>query len=98
MDDSTLAVLERREALQYEVKIDMQQATDGGYMVQGRLTNPKDTEVTVPAVTFEFLDEAGNVITTETVESTTLEPMRSSTFSITGTGEGLVASRYKVEG
>jgi len=97
-DDSTLAVLERREALTYEVKVDVQQAADGGYMIQGRLENPKDAEVTVPAVTFEFLDRAGNVVTTEATDPTTLEPMRSSTFSLTGVGEGVVAARYRVEG
>ena len=51
LDDSTLAVLERREALTFEVKIDMQQEIEGGFMIQGRLTNPKDEEASVPELT-----------------------------------------------
>ncbi len=98
IDDSTLAVLERREALTYEVNIDVQHAVDGGYLVQGRLENSEEADVSVPAITFEFLDGAGNVITTEATDPTTLEPMRSSTFSLTGVGEGLVAVRYRVGG
>jgi len=96
MDDSTLAVLERREALAFEVKVDVQQPTDEGFLVQGRLTNPKETEVAVPRIEFEFLDVEGNVLSTEMVEPTTLDPMGSSTLYLTGTAEGIAAVRYKV--
>ncbi len=98
LDDSTIAVLERREALTFEVKVDLQQAIDGGFMIQGRLTNPTEAESSVPRIAFEFLDEAGNVISIDYVEPTTLAPMGTSNFSLTGVGEGLAASRYKVEG
>ena len=97
LDDSTLSVLERREALTFEVKIDLQQAIDGGFMIQGRITNPKDAEASVPRIAFEFLDESGNVIAIDYVEPTTLGPMGTSNFSLTGVGEGLVSSRYKVD-
>jgi tetratricopeptide (TPR) repeat protein len=95
MDDSTLAILELREAMTFEVKIDVQQPTDEGFLVQGRLTNPKEAEVAVPGIEFEFLDVEGNVLSTEMVEPTTLDPMGSSTFYLTGTAEGIAAVRYK---
>jgi tetratricopeptide (TPR) repeat protein len=98
LDDSTVAVLERREALTFEVRIDLQQTIDGGYLVQGRLVNTKDAAVEVPRLEFEFLDEAGNVLAIDYVEPTTLDPMGSATFSLTGIGEDLAACRYSIEG
>jgi tetratricopeptide (TPR) repeat protein len=98
LDDSTIAVLERRESLTFEVKVDVQQAIDGGFLVQGRLTNPTEAESSVPRIAFEFLDEAGNVVSIDYVEPTSIAPMGSSNFSLTGVGEGLAASRYKIEG
>ncbi len=95
MDDSTLAVLERREAMVFEISVDLQQAVDGGYMVQGRVINLKAEASTVPEVVFEFLDADGNVIATEVLQAATLDPEATSTFSLTGAGEDLVAARYR---
>jgi tetratricopeptide (TPR) repeat protein len=95
LDDSTLAVLERREAMAFEVSVDMQQAVDGGYTVQGRVVNLKTEPSVVPEVVFEFLDADGNVIATEVLQAATLDPEATTTFSLTGTGEDLVAARYR---
>jgi tetratricopeptide (TPR) repeat protein len=96
-DDSTLAVLERREALAYEIHVDSEQAIDGGYTIQGRLVNPKGAEASVPEILFEFLDADGNVLTTESVQPSTLAGNATSTFSLTGVGEDLIAARYRVD-
>jgi tetratricopeptide (TPR) repeat protein len=96
-DDSTLAVLERREALTFEVQIDQQQTVEGGYSVQGRLVNPKEEEVAAPAVMFEFLDAQGNVIMTSSVQPMTLAANGSSPFTLNGVGEEIVAARYTVQ-
>jgi tetratricopeptide (TPR) repeat protein len=51
--------------------------------------------VSVPAITFEFLDKTGNVVTTQNVAAQTINPGASSQFDLTATGDGIVAWRYK---
>jgi tetratricopeptide (TPR) repeat protein len=97
-DDSTLAVLERREALSFDVSLEVQQATDDGYLVQGRIVNRQDSTVAVPAIAFEFLDAAGNVVATDTVPAQSLAPNASAPIDLTGIGEGIAAVRYRRAG
>ncbi len=97
-DDSTLAVLERIEALTFDVYLDMMQADEGGYTIQGRVTNMGSTDVVMPGLSFEFLDAQGNVVTTSALETRTLTAGSSEPFTVRVAGEGIVAARYKVEG
>jgi Tfp pilus assembly protein PilF len=99
LEDSTLAVLERREALAYEVVVETQYAVEGGYVVQGRVASlDEETPVSVPPISFEFLDQAGNVLAVQTLDPTTLDPSATAEFDMSAEGEGLIAMRYKVEG
>ena len=51
--------------------------------------------VSVPAVTFEFLDKSGNVVTTQSVAAQSMQPGLSRQFDLTATGDGIIAWRYK---
>ncbi len=95
-DDSTLAVLERIEALTFDVYLDLLQMDEGGYTVQGRIANTGSTDVAMPTLTFDFLDAQGNVVTTGTVAAKTLPAGSSEPFTVQATGDGIVAARYAV--
>ena len=51
--------------------------------------------VNVPAITFEFLDKDGNVVTTQNVAAQAIQPGGTAQFDLTATGNGIVAWRYK---
>jgi tetratricopeptide (TPR) repeat protein len=51
--------------------------------------------VNVPTITFEFLNRAGNVVTTQNIAAQTINPGSASQFDLTATGDGIVAWRYK---
>lgn len=51
--------------------------------------------VSVPTITFEFVDASGNVAASETVAAQTIEPNSVRSFQLTPTGQGIVAWRYK---
>jgi tetratricopeptide (TPR) repeat protein len=51
--------------------------------------------VSVPTITFDFLDKDGNVITTQTVAAQAIEPSGTRQFDLTATGDNIVAWRYK---
>ena len=97
-DDSTLAVLERIEAMSFDVYLDQLQADEGGYTVQGRIANTGSADVVMPPLNFEFVDAQGNVVTTASVEGRTLPAGISEPFTVQATGDGIVAARYAVGG
>ncbi|MFQ5704405.1 MAG: tetratricopeptide repeat protein [Gemmatimonadales bacterium] len=96
MEDSTKAVLARVDKLRYEVNVDISQQIRGGYTLRGRVVNLRARSTSVPAITFEFLDKDGNVVSTQTVAAATLASKKSKRFSFTQAGAGIVAWRYKV--
>jgi tetratricopeptide (TPR) repeat protein len=51
--------------------------------------------VSVPAITFEFLDKMGSVVTTQSVTAQSIDPGSSRQFDLSATGDGIVAWRYK---
>ena len=51
--------------------------------------------VNVPSITFEFLNKAGTVVTTQSIAAQSVEPGSSRQFDLTATGDGIVAWRYK---
>ena len=95
---STLNLLERIEELTFDVKVELFQPTDGGYQLQGTISNLKEEDTNVPDVVFEFVDVDGEVVTAETVAGTTLAPKESARFEFNPVGAGIAAWRYKVGG
>ena len=99
MDDSTLAVLERLETHTWSVELDEQQPIPGGFAVQGRLTNLSDEEAAqTDLLTFEFVDEQGNVLATDTVEVQSLGIGEEYLFDVMAEGDGIEAVRYRIGG
>ncbi len=92
---ATLALLERIEALTFDVRIDLFQSSDSGYQVQGTIANPKEEETMVPDLVFEFVDLDGRVVTTETVYGRTLTSKATDRFQLSPVGEGIAAWRYR---
>jgi tetratricopeptide (TPR) repeat protein len=96
MQDSALAVAERRNALPFDVTVSTFQPTGSGFDVRGIIANRKSEATTVPPLMFEFLDESGKVVTTAATEQQTIEPDGVVQFALTPVGEGIAAWRYKV--
>ena len=96
LSDSTLAVLERIEAMPFDVTVSQFQRLARGYDVRGLLTNMKAAETAVPALTFEFLNAQGETVETIAVDGRTLEPEGLAPFAMAPTAEGIVAWRYRV--
>jgi tetratricopeptide (TPR) repeat protein len=95
MEDTTAVILDEIDKLTYEVSVDLSRPMSGGFTIAGRLINLKDSPTDVPAITFEFLDSSGNVVSTDTVGGESLEPNESKRFDSAQVGE-IVAWRYTV--
>jgi tetratricopeptide (TPR) repeat protein len=95
LQDSTLAQLEAIEAMPYEVTVSTFVPSGSGYEVKGILTNLQDSSVTVPALVFEFLSEAGEVVQTITVDPQQLEAGGVAPFAMAPVGEDIAAWRYR---
>jgi tetratricopeptide (TPR) repeat protein len=95
-DDSTIAVFEQMEALQFDIALTEFTPTEDGVEIAGIIENLKEENLTVPAVTFEFIDVQGSVIVTETWDGATLEGHGTTEFRFSPVGEGIVAWRYTI--
>ena len=94
---ATLDMLDRIEALTFDVKIELFQPGDTGYQVQGTISNLKEEETSVPDIVFEFVSLDGRVVTSETVSGRTLTSKATDRFQLNAVGEGIAAWRYKTE-
>lgn len=54
--------------------------------------------VSVPPITFEFLNQGAQVVAAQTVPGMTLAPNANQDFELSAVGEGIVSWRYKVGG
>jgi tetratricopeptide (TPR) repeat protein len=95
---STLNLLEQIEELTFDVKVELFEPANGGYQVQGTISNLKEEDTTVPDLVFEFVDADGEVVAAETVFGTTLASKGSARFEFNLLGDGIAAWRYKVGG
>ncbi len=89
--DRAMAQLRR---LTFEVLVDAEQVISGGFAVQGRITNLREAETTVPEITFEFLDAEGRVVTTEVIPSFGLAGKEVSNVALNAEVEAIVGYRY----
>jgi tetratricopeptide (TPR) repeat protein len=93
--DSTLAALERIEAMTFEVTISTFEPEGSGWDLRGIITNLESTATTVPPIAFEFVNEQGEVVQAITVDGRTLEPEGVVPFALAPVGEGIAAWRYR---
>ncbi len=91
-------LMDRIDGFAYEVSVDISRPSGSGtYELHGRVTNLEDgASATYPDITFEFLDESGNVVGTDTVTGGTLDAGGSERFSLFAAGDLVVAWRYNV--
>ena len=97
-DDAGMATLmDNIDGFAFEVSVDISRPIPGGYELHGRISNLTDgASTTYPELTFEFLDESGNVVGTDTVSGGSLDADGSQRFSLGAAGDGVVAWRYSV--
>lgn len=97
-DDSTLAVLERIDKMTWDLVLDVMQVLGGTFTIQGRVVNLVEQDVTVPDVTFEFMDAQGNVLGRQVLPGGTLTAGQSQSFTLEEPMEDVAAARYKLGG
>ena len=93
--DSVYALLQMVDSLPFEVNVSKFEATETGYNVEGTVTNLQEEPVSIPALTFEFLDGEGNTVSRDAVEVGMLDPEGSQQFQISPSADGIVSWRYK---
>ena len=96
LQDSTLAALERIEAMTYEITVSAFEPRGSGFDMRGIITNLRSTATAVPAITFEFVNEQGDVVQSLAVDGQSLEPDGVAPFALAPVGEGIAAWRYRV--
>jgi tetratricopeptide (TPR) repeat protein len=96
MSDSTLAVLQRIEAMPFEIVVSTFQPSDGTWEVRGIITNLKSQATQVPVITFEFLSEGGEVVETAAIDAQELPADGVVPFALVARAESVAAWRYRV--
>lgn len=96
--DSTLAVLEMAQNQAFDVTVStFAPAGRSAWDVRGIITNNRDSgTVTVPELVFEFIDNDGSTVATQTVPAQTLEAGGIVPFRMTAQGENIVGWRYRI--
>ncbi|MCZ6917189.1 MAG: DUF3426 domain-containing protein [Gemmatimonadetes bacterium] len=95
--DSTLAVVQRIDSLQFDVSVERFEATATGYRLEGTISNLKEETIAVPELVFEFVDADGNVIVTQVQTASSLRSGRRQRFRMSPRGEGIEGWRYHTE-
>lgn len=93
-NDSTLAILQRMENQPVAIEIYQAERLDGQMSLRGTISNMKNAVTKIPAITFEFLDEGGNVVDSQALSLAQLQPHASEDFEVTGVAQDIVAWRY----
>ncbi len=97
--DSTLHVLERAEALPWELSVLRFDPTDTSVVFHGMVTNDQAQQVKGFNLTVQFVDGACSVVTSQSVDIPDLAPNgnagQSYDFNMTANGRGIVAWKYK---
>jgi tetratricopeptide (TPR) repeat protein len=96
VEDSIIAVLQRVQGMPYEINVYAFQPSEEGNFIQGTISNLMEEQLTVPPLEFEFLDEQGQVLITETYSGATLEAKGSAEFNFSPAAPGVAAWRYRL--
>ena len=96
LQDSTLAALERIEAMTYEVTVSSFEPKGSGFDMRGIITNLRSEATSVAPITFEFVNERGEIVQSLVVEGQTLEAEGMAPFALAPVGEGIAAWRYRL--
>jgi tetratricopeptide (TPR) repeat protein len=96
LEDSTQAVIRRVDGQSLSIEVFRSDLTDGGFAVKGTISNMKSTVTVLPTISFEFLDQQGNVVASETLSIAQLDAHANQDFEVTAVAEDIVAWRYTV--
>jgi tetratricopeptide (TPR) repeat protein len=94
--DSTLHYLRLHDStLVADVTISLFDSTDTGRDLKGLVTNSRPAASPAMTFVFEFLNNKGDVVTTQTVQVPAIQPAQSAPIEAQATGAGIVAWRYR---
>lgn len=94
--DSTLHYLRLHDStLVADVTISQFDSTDTGRDLKGLVTNGRPGASPALTFVFEFLNNKGDVVSTETVQVPAIQPAQSTPLEVQGRGAGIVAWRYR---
>lgn len=94
--DSTLYYLRLHDStLTSDVTISQFDSTDTGRDLRGLVTNPRPSASQPATLVFEFLDNKGTVVATDSVQVPAIQPEQSVPIEAHPKGAGIVAWRYK---
>jgi tetratricopeptide (TPR) repeat protein len=94
--DSTLHYLRLHDStLVADVTISQFDSTDTGRDLKGLVTNSRPGASPPLAFVFEFLNNKGDVVATQTVQVPAIQPAQSTPIEAQATGAGIVAWRYR---
>ncbi|HTR76794.1 MAG TPA: hypothetical protein VMH39_01730 [Gemmatimonadaceae bacterium] len=91
-EKAAFAFLNKKDGIAVAVAFNVWTPKTGSVTLGGRLTNTTGTAKTV-TVHVEFLDKAGNTVTSKDV-NVTVDPKGSKDFTLTGDGVGITAFKY----
>lgn len=96
--DSTITALARSDSIPVELQMSRFDPSDSTANIRGAVVNRQNGEQAGFTLTIEFLNAAGEVVDTETVDVPTLGPLGGSggmyDFNLTAHGRGILAYRY----
>ena len=94
--DSTLHYLRLHDStLVADVTISLFDSTDTGRDLKGLVTNGRPAATPPLTFVFEFLNNKGDVVATQTVQVPPIQPAQSTPVEVQATGAGIVAWRYR---
>ena len=96
--DSAIAVAERFQLVEFWVTVNGFNPTDTGFALEGQLDATQDVPIVVPEITFEFVNEAGDIVDSKTVAQQNLQPETALAFALEAEGEGIAGWRYRIAG
>lgn len=97
--DSTVSALSRSDSLPFDVQVNRFQQRDSTVQLRGAVVNRTNGERPGFNLTFEFLNAAGEVVASETVQVPTLAALGQTggmyDFTLNVNGRGIIAYRYR---
>ncbi len=94
--DSTLHYFRLHDStLVADVTISLFDSTDGGRDLKGLVTNPRTTASPSLNLLFEFVNVQGEVVATDTVQVSAIQPGQSQAIESSAKGTGIAAWRYR---
>lgn len=94
--DSTAAVIDRLNAMDFEFVVTGFTPLDGGVELVGEVVNLRENEIEFPGITIRWVDADGNTLMTDAIPPQTIPGMERVEFQFSPMGEGIAAWLYEV--